>query len=281
MLRFTAQEVNSSLTIEVLGSEAITKLNLQYRTNDNLVWQNYTLGTTINLANIGNWVEMKNKGLQTNYQTHNTYHHFVMTGKIAASGNIMYLLDNSGEIDDLSSASAPFYNMFKNQTSLISAPEIPAKKLGSSSCDSMFMATGLVTVPELPATDLGPNAYSAMFKNCVSLKNASIILPSNTNSSSIYSNMFEGCSALTTAPTFTNLSTSFELSRISYFTNMFLGCSSLKVNQNGTGTKIFTSPYKTSGSTTDIKIFVENMFAGTGGTFTGTPTAGNTYNWYN
>ena len=61
-LIFTAQEANSSVTLNTIGSP--TELQLEYRTNTNSTWQNYTLGTQINLANINDWVEMRNRGLQ-------------------------------------------------------------------------------------------------------------------------------------------------------------------------------------------------------------------------
>ena len=83
--------------------------------------------------------------------------------------------------------------------------------------------------------------------------------------------MFRNCQNLTTAP---NLPATTLADNC--YKWMFYDCSKLKVNQNGTGTKIFTCP-STSGLT-DPVIW---MFSNTGGTFTGDPTTGNTYNWYN
>ena len=96
-------------------------------------------------------------------------------------------------------------------------------------------------------------------------------LPATTLTNYCYKSMFQGCTSLTTAP---NLPAT-TLTDWCYG-NMFFGCSKLKVNQNGSGTKIFTCP-----STSGLNYPVENMFYGTGGTFTGKPTQGNTYNWYN
>ena len=187
-LLFTAQEANSSVTLNKVGSG--TGLQLEYRTNTNVEWQNYTLGTTITLANIDDWVEMRNLGLQTLNNTSSDYHQFAMTGKIAASGKIQYLLDKTGELLSV-----------------------------SDSCYSyLFLGcTSLTTAPELPATTLANSCYYGMFE----------------------------------------------------------ACTKLKVNQNGSGTKIFTCP-STSGLTNPVR----NMFAYTGGSFAGTPTTGNTYNWY-
>ena len=289
-LLFTAQEANSSVTLNKIGSP--TELQLEYRTNTNVEWQNYTLGTTINLANIDDWVEMRNRGLQTNI---NGNHQFTMTGKIAASGNIQYLLDKTGELlsvpdycysylflDCTSLTTAPelpattladscYSNMFRDCTSLTSAPALPATTLAVSCYLDMFNGcTSLTTAPSLPATTLATNCYESMFFGCASLTTAPE-LPATTLTDSCYVDMFKGCTSLTTAPELPAIT----LVRWCYF-GMFEGCTNLKVNENGSGTKIFTCP-----STSGLIQPVERMFLDTGGTFTGDPTTGNTYNWYN
>ena len=233
-LIFTAQEANSSVCL--LGET----LQLEYRTNTNVEWQNYTLGTQITLANIDDWVEMRNQGLQTNIGSHK----FTMTGKISASGNIQYLLDKTGEL--LSVSDYCYFSMFDGCTSL-------------------------TTAPELPATTLAYACYAGMFMNCTSLTTAPSILPATTLANYCYLSMLYGCSSLTTAPSLP--ATTLD---VDCYNSMFRGCTNLKVNQNGSGTKIFTCP-STSGLTNPI----DSMFLDTGGTFTGTPTQGNTYNWYN
>ena len=312
-LLFTAQEANSSVTLNKT-SETTEKLQLEYRTNTNVEWQNYTLGTTINLANIDDWVEMRNQGLQTNI---NGGHQFVMTGKISASGNIQYLLDKTGEL--LSVSSSCYEQMFQLCTSLTTAPELPATTLADNCYFRMFEGcTSLTTAPKLPATTLAYGCYNAMFKGCTSLTTAPA-LPATTLADYCYTAMFQGCTSLTTAPSLpattlanscynamfrectsltiapslpattladycydgmflvcTSLTTAPELPATtlanSCYYDMFGGCSSLKVNQNVSGNKIFTCP-STSGLTNPVR----NMFDGTGGTFTGTPTTGNTY----
>ena len=284
-LIFTAQEANSSVTLNG-GS-----LQLEYHTNTNVEWQNYTLGTTINLANIDDWVEMRNRGLQTNDIGG---HQFTMTGKIAASGNIQYLLDKTGEL--LSAPDYCYQQMFAGCTSLTTAPSLPATTLANYCYFAMFVGcTSLTTAPSLPATTLANYCYSAMFKGCTSLTTAPS-LPATTLAHSCYNNMFRECSNLTTAPSLpattladycysamfedcTSLTTAPSLPATtlarSCYRAMFLVCSSLKVNQNGSGNKIFTCP-DTSGLTDPVS----DMFVSTGGLFTGTPTTGNTYNWY-
>ena len=265
-LLFTAQEANSSVTLAKVGSP--TELQLEYRTNTNVEWQNYTLGTQITLANIDDWVEMRNLGLQTLNNTSSDYHQFVMTGKISASGNIQYLLDKTGE--SLSVSAYCYYNMFRQCDSLTTAPKLPATTLANYCYASMFEGcTSLTTAPNLPATTLADSCYYNMFYNCSNLTTAPN-LPATTLVNSCYLAMFAHCSNLTTAP---NLPATTLAD--SCYKWMFEYCTSLKVNQNGTGGKIFTCP-----STSGLNSPVDYMFDNTGGSFKGTPTTGNTYNYY-
>ena len=314
-LLFTAQEANSSVTLNKIGSP--TELQLEYRTNTNVEWQNYTLGTQITLANIDDWVEMRNLGLQTLNNTSSDYHQFVMTGKISASGNIQYLLDKTGELLSVSDycyymlfyectslTTAPtlpattladwcYYKMFYGCTSLTTAPSLPATTLAYACYNAMFWyCASLTTVPELPATTLTDGCYAAMFADCTSLTTAPE-LPATTLTVSCYASMFYGCTSLTTAPTLpattltnfcysrmfygcTSLTTAPELPATTLadwcYSELFEFCANLKVNENGSGNKIFTCP-STSGLTSPV----DNMFNGTGGSFTGTPTTGNSY----
>ena len=58
----------------------------------------------------------------------NKEHNFVINnGKVAASGNIQYLLDPTGERMDVPNNC--YTNMFDNCTSLTTAPELPATTL--------------------------------------------------------------------------------------------------------------------------------------------------------
>ena len=240
-LIFTAQEANSSVRLDKVGSG--TGLQLEYRTNTNVEWQNYTLGTTITLANIDDWVEMRNLGLQTLNSSSGNHHQFVMTGKISASGKIQYLLDKTGEL--LSVTDYCYYFLFQGCTSLTTAPSLPATTLANYCYHSMFAGcTSLTTAPELPVTTLADSCYHSMFG---------------------------GCTSLTTAPSLP----ATTLANYCYY-SMFGGCTKLKVNENGSGNKIFTCPSTSGGEDSPVG----GMFYNTGGSFTGTPTTGSTYNWY-
>ena len=135
----------------------------------------------------------------------------------------------------------------------------------------MFLeCTSLTTAPELPATTLANDCYNIMFAYCFNLTTAPT-LPATTLANNCYENMFRECTSLTTAPALPATTL-----KDGCYSNMFNGCTGLKVRQGGSGTKIFTCP-----STSGLIQPVERMFRNTGGTFTGDPTTGNTYNWYN
>ena len=98
-------------------------------------------------------------------------------------------------------------NMFRNCTSLTTAPELPATTLAYGCYGDMFRGcTSLTTAPELPATTLAENCYgsvddvySGMFRDCTSLTTAPE-LPATTLALGCYNAMFRNCTSLTTAP---------------------------------------------------------------------------------
>lgn len=90
------------------------------------------------------------------------YKCFVMTGSIAASGNIMSLLNFSDTLPNFA-----FYSLFNRCTSLTQAPSLPATTLAPRCYYHMFSGcSSLVQAPELPATILERNCYAFMFTNC-------------------------------------------------------------------------------------------------------------------
>ena len=200
-------------------------------------------------------------------------------------------LTSAPELPATTLANSCYQSMFEGCTNLTSAPELPATTLAEDCYHSMFMGcTNLTSAPELPATTLIYACYQAMFRDCTSLTIAPE-LPATTLASSCYSYMFFGCTSLTTTPELpattlanscymlmfggcTNLTSVSELPATtlasSCYYEMFQDCTKLKVNTTS-GNKIFT--YLTTMS--DGAAY--KMFENTGGTFTGTPTAGNTY----
>jgi hypothetical protein len=82
-------------------------------------------------------------------------------------GNIQSLLNYVEYVPPKS-----FNAMFKNCTSLVTPPELPAKYICPEAYGSMFEGcTALIDVPALPAQYLSYACYEYMFNSCTSLTN--------------------------------------------------------------------------------------------------------------
>lgn len=131
------------------------------------------------------------------------------------------------------------------------------------SCENMFSNSQIVDASALILPDFIPySGYMRMFYSCMALTTPPV-LPAMTLTDSCYSEMFELCTHLTSIPALP--ATTYDGSPYSM---MFYNCSSIKMSETQTGeyTNTFTFGF-TPDDTTAI-----DMFASTGGTFTGTPT---------
>ena len=133
--------------------------------------------TTVTLANVDDkmWVRATstNKAMASNYDT--DYNKFVMTGQIAASGNINSLL-NGPDPDSVTTAPKYAYpNLFKGCSALVDAIDLM-----------------------LPSAEASQNSYGhGMFRNCTNLVGGPTIMATNLLSGRYTAeNMFNGCSSL-------------------------------------------------------------------------------------
>ena len=194
-LCFTAQEDESSVKLDKNGSPTIVNLEIKKNSGS---WETYNIGDTINL-NYGDKVYIRNTSTTTtefNGGTNN--YEFVMTGKLAASGDITTLINKNGT-KNLNGFSYVFSNLFSDCTSLTSAPELPATTLSEYCYYSMFNnCTNLTSTPSLPATTLSYGCYMDMFTNCQSLFTIPEISAS-TLAGDCFRNMFSGCTGIRTS----------------------------------------------------------------------------------
>ena len=165
-----------------------------------------------------------------------------------------------------------YSSMFKGCTALTSAPELPATTLAAQCYSSMFMGcTSLTSAPELPATTLDYGCYNYMFYGCTSLTSAPE-LPATTLAQWCYCDMFNGCVSLTMVQKLpaTTLPSGC-------YCRMFEGCTSVKLSKTQSGE--YPNEYRipTEGTGTMATNALNDMFTGTGGTFTGTPSINTTY----
>lgn len=148
---------------------------------------------------------------------------FQLSERAGCYGNINVLLDYENPFPETFSAGDTFYKLFYNCTNLISAPELPTKKLVSGCYNNMFSGTSIVYAPELPAMNLASSCYYQMFYRCKSLKVATE-LPATILYGSCYSRMFYECSALEQPPS--KLPATEARAECYYY--MFVFCNSLK-----------------------------------------------------
>ena len=177
-LTFTAEEAGSTIKMSKYGSAPTVYLETS-STGEEGSWSDFIVctndengnsnndGTIITLTNVGDRVYFRAKQDNEKFGQADSsydYNSFVMTGKIAASGNINTLLKADGSVLDLTGRDGCYSYMFENCTSLTQAPELPATTLAYRCYHAMFdNCTSLTQAPELPATTLAEACYSRMF----------------------------------------------------------------------------------------------------------------------
>lgn len=295
-LCFTAEEAGSTVAMAVKGTP--TKGQAFETSTDGTNWSVFTPGTTtITLANAGDKVYFRGNNTTVS-ESSSVYYKFVMSGKIAASGNIMSLLDKTCKSTTISNQYC-YYSMFVNCTSLTTAPSLPATTLANSCYSHMFYGcTSLTTAPALPATTLAKQCYLEMFQDCTSLTTAPELpaiqldiacytymfqgctslttapeLPATTLASNCYQSMFQGCTSLTTAPALP----ATTLADFCYY-SMFFKCTGLKISATQTGEYATAWRIPSTDEIAAEAIYWNiNMLTNTGGTFTANPSINTTY----
>ena len=200
--------------------------NMQYSIDGGETWQDYTIGLgaeNVVAINIDEGESVLFRGVNENlayYLEDDEDYIFtkcVITGSIAASGDITSLLNGAG--GDVSLPVFCYNSMFQGCTGLTSAPALPATTLARSCYMFMFSGcTGLTSAPALPATTLASDCYNSMFQGCTGLTSAPV-LPATTLASNCYANMFQGCTGLTSAPSLPATTLANNC-----YSSMFSGC---------------------------------------------------------
>lgn len=221
-LYFEAVEAGAIVKMEIVGKVDVP--SLEYST-DRSNWTAYDFKNPkkIVLGNIGDRVYWRNTD-KTDHFTKDI-ENFIWFNlgekKIAAGGNIMSLIDKSCQTLTVPSAHC-FNSLFISDTTLVSAPELPATELADYCYFRMFLdCASLKKTPALPATVLAEGCYCAMFGRCYSLTEA-FDLPAKQLAPYCYQQMFEGCRTLEKAPALP----ATELAEYCYFA-MFDICYSL------------------------------------------------------
>lgn len=208
----------STISLEKEGEPL--DISLEYSLNGKN-WNPYTMGKTLGLLD-GDELSFRAGEQGNNYFSFNDedYYYFKISGRVAAKGNIMSLLDRNCARNSVPSFA--FFNLFFDCTGLTSAPDLPSTELAEYCYSGMFAGCmSLISAPTLPATELAESCYAGMFSVCKSLTKAPK-LPAMKLAKSCYAWMFEGCTSLTKAPAL--LATNLYEHCYSW---MFDGCASL------------------------------------------------------
>ena len=177
-LCFTAEQDGSSVSLVYQDDYEFsdpTPPTLQYSLNDTEHWTEYEMSQIIPLAKDAK-VFFKANGQNERISAPPTMgppliYKFVMEGKIAASGNIQYLLDDTGSRADVPSYC--YNSIFSGCKSLTQAPALPATTLATNCYTNMLSdCKSLTQAPALPATTLATDCYTNMFYNFSSLTQA-------------------------------------------------------------------------------------------------------------
>lgn len=225
-LTFTALEAG---TFTLTVTSDTTNLNyLEYSIDGGTTWYRTTNdGNTITITTptlqAGEKVMWRGSGNRLCDQNPRSYPSFSSTGRFNASGSIMSLL----YVDNLTSATAnsnAFRELFKNCTTIVTPPELPATKVGENAYNSMFYGcTALTVAPEIDATEIAYGGCQTMFANCTSMTTSPSELKATKPLGQSYYFMFENCTSMTTSPVIKAV----ELKARACY-GMFKGCSSLK-----------------------------------------------------
>lgn len=190
-LCFKAEE--SGACIKLTGGDWLGSFNFKYST-DGENWKVLHSDETINLPNVGDRVYIYGNN-PDGFGVLDNLHFVFGDKKIAATGNIMSLINGSVVPKEIPSDYC-FSELFKNCTSLTTAPRLGAQKLTPGCYESMFAGcTSLTVAPQLPATKMERYCYSSMFDGCTSLTNAPELFATDL-AESCFSLMFWNCSNL-------------------------------------------------------------------------------------
>lgn len=221
-----------------------------YYSTDTTTWAEWT-GTEVNATEVGGIYALYFRGTGNTKMTGDFSNEDGWTlngGSISCTGNIESLLDYE----------------------TVAAGQHPT--MGGYCYHYMFSGcTNLTTAPSLPATTLMTSCYAYMFRGCTNLTTAPS-LSATTLATSCYVGMFNGCTSLTTVP-----SLPATALKQSCYAGMFRDCTKIKlaISQSSEYDKEYRIPKSGNGVNSLNALY--NMFAGTGGTFTGTPSINTTY----
>ena len=222
-IRAVCFKADGEQTVAITKVGSAPAITMQY-SYDGVTWDAWDLSALPFGGNTKVYVRGVNNARFSTNGTSNTFT-FGTDSYVYVSGIAEALLNGESEVLSYITAYI-FRTLFRDQTALREADRLRFEAMSNSeSCyQSMFNGcSNLLSAPELPATKLGYSSYRAMFYNCTSLLKAPSILPATTVSSWAYAYMFYNCTSLVNAPELPA-----ETLANSCYYSMFYNCTSLK-----------------------------------------------------
>lgn len=222
-IRAVCFKADGEQTVAITKVGSAPAITMQY-SYDGVTWDAWDLTALPFGGNTKVYVRGVNNARFATYNSNNTFT-FSTDAYVYVSGIAEALLNGENEVLQYS-ISYTFRCLFKDQTALREADRLRFEAMSNSEAcyDSMFdNCSNLLSAPELPATKLGYAPYGGMFKKCTSLIKGPSILPATTILDWAYGYMFYNCKSLVTAP---ELPATTLMGSCYY--QMFSGCTSLK-----------------------------------------------------
>ena len=190
--------INASRQLKVIlncWSDPEDYPSLQYRTNLNKTWQKVIPDQPINVYN--GYIELKANG--TNSKIYPSRIEINSSRCVDISGNIMTLLDETGELDTIPTdyCFSFLFDCYKTALNL-SNLTLPATKLRKGCYERMFYQSKIENFPNnLPASILSENCYEQMFALCeLNCEIPNDFLPATELAMNCYKEMFAQCTNL-------------------------------------------------------------------------------------
>lgn len=274
-----------------------------YYSTDTATWTEWDGTTTLSSANGKLYLLGTNNtiisGLSGSSSLPSSSLFAIQGTNVSCEGNIESLLNAVSVIvgEHPTMGDYAFGYLFYNQSALISCPDLPSPVLSTGCYEGMCRGTSIRTLPELPAQTLAERCYIEMARQCEYLTHAPDI-PALTLPRFACTNMYFGCISLLDSPSIKattvadsaclrmfsectsikSISSLYAANIPSFsFSTMYNNCPLIKISESQS--EEYPNPYRIpiSGQGVGSSLSAQNMFTGTGGTFTGTPTVNTTY----
>lgn len=223
-LTFINPDTTNSIILTLRKYGSPVGITLQSSLNNGTNWTNVDMsGVTSQSFSIPAGKKLIFRGNNSTFsQSYSDYYQFQCQSDIYVSGNIMTLVDKTGE-SLVIPCSHCFCKLFKDMSTLENyGITLPATTLSDGCYSNLFYGTGITSAPELPATTITQDCYSIMFAYS-KLVNAPDI-PARNAARGCFYGMFMGASDLETPPSVLYPTSLYNNS----YLNMFMGCSKLK-----------------------------------------------------